>query len=137
MKKTFSYRLDAKTKEAEQGKTVTTIDPEKIKQEGAFENFELSAETIAQLKASGVNYLFQVQSKTFTDVFSGTDVIVKASKCTFIHSWGMWEEGVGKVWRKGVEGVEEGRIVEEGEVEGGGGWRNGEWWRRGEEGDVG
>lgn len=66
--------------------------------------------------ASGVNYLFQVQSKTFTDVFSGTDVIVKASKCTVIH---YGERGGGGSVE---EGMEEGRIAED---EGRGGGRGG------------
>uniref|UniRef100_A0A8C5PMA8 RNA helicase n=1 Tax=Leptobrachium leishanense TaxID=445787 RepID=A0A8C5PMA8_9ANUR len=45
------------------------------KQAGAFENFPISIETINNLKAKGVTYLFPIQAKTF---HSGKDVVVQA-----------------------------------------------------------
>uniref|UniRef100_A0A8C5QBX2 RNA helicase n=1 Tax=Leptobrachium leishanense TaxID=445787 RepID=A0A8C5QBX2_9ANUR len=48
------------------------------KQAGAFENFPISIETINNLKAKGVTYLFPIQAKTFHTVYSGKDVVVQA-----------------------------------------------------------
>ncbi|XP_072281009.1 nucleolar RNA helicase 2-B-like [Pyxicephalus adspersus] len=52
------------------------ISLEKI--EGDFANFPISKETIANLKAKGVNYLFPIQVKTFQTAYSGKDVVVQA-----------------------------------------------------------
>ncbi|XP_019954368.2 nucleolar RNA helicase 2 [Paralichthys olivaceus] len=46
--------------------------------EGAFSNFRISDVTIKKLKARGVTYLFDIQSKTFNPVFDGEDVIAQA-----------------------------------------------------------
>ncbi|XP_063738681.1 nucleolar RNA helicase 2 isoform X2 [Eleginops maclovinus] len=46
--------------------------------EGAFSNFRISQVTIDKLKARGVSYLFDIQSKTFNSVFDGEDVIAQA-----------------------------------------------------------
>ncbi|KAI4830751.1 hypothetical protein KUCAC02_002366 [Chaenocephalus aceratus] len=45
---------------------------------GAFSNFRISQVTIDKLKARGVTYLFDIQSKTFDSVFDGEDVIAQA-----------------------------------------------------------
>ncbi|KAI9542684.1 Nucleolar RNA helicase 2 [Dissostichus eleginoides] len=45
---------------------------------GAFSNFRISQATIDKLKARGVTYLFDIQSKTFNSVFDGEDVIAQA-----------------------------------------------------------
>ncbi|XP_018422597.1 PREDICTED: nucleolar RNA helicase 2-A-like [Nanorana parkeri] len=45
---------------------------------GDFSKFPISEETITNLKAKGVNYLFPIQSKTFHTAFSGKDVVVQA-----------------------------------------------------------
>ncbi|KAM8924422.1 nucleolar RNA helicase 2 [Pelodytes ibericus] len=50
----------------------------KEKMEGAFSNFHLCDETIKNLKAKGVSYLFPIQAKTFHTVYSGKDVVVQA-----------------------------------------------------------
>ncbi|KAM5140702.1 nucleolar RNA helicase 2-A-like [Mantella aurantiaca] len=52
------------------------INLEKI--EGDFSKFPISKETIANLQAKGVTYLFPIQSKTFHTAFSGKDVVVQA-----------------------------------------------------------
>ncbi|KAM3625718.1 uncharacterized protein V6R79_016525 [Siganus canaliculatus] len=46
--------------------------------EGAFSNFRISPVTISKLKARGVNYLFDIQVKTFNPVYDGEDVIAQA-----------------------------------------------------------
>lgn len=48
------------------------------KMEGDFSKFPISPETIANLKAKGVSYLFPIQSKTFHTAYSGKDVVVQA-----------------------------------------------------------
>ncbi|CAH2322017.1 nucleolar RNA helicase 2 isoform X1 [Pelobates cultripes] len=56
-------------------------DDEETKMEkaaGAFENFPISKETITNLRAKGVSYLFPIQTKTFHTVYSGKDVVVQA-----------------------------------------------------------
>ncbi|XP_063048299.1 nucleolar RNA helicase 2 [Engraulis encrasicolus] len=46
--------------------------------EGAFKNFRISPNTINLLKARGVTYLFDIQAKTFNNVYDGKDVIAQA-----------------------------------------------------------
>lgn len=46
--------------------------------EGDFSKFPISKETVANLKAKGVNYLFPIQVKTFHTAYSGKDVVVQA-----------------------------------------------------------
>ncbi|XP_076011545.1 nucleolar RNA helicase 2 isoform X2 [Genypterus blacodes] len=46
--------------------------------EGAFSNFRISQCTIEKLKARGVSYLFDIQTKTFDSVYDGHDVIAQA-----------------------------------------------------------
>lgn len=46
--------------------------------EGAFRNFRISPNTVSLLKARGVTYLFDIQVKTFNDVYDGKDVIGQA-----------------------------------------------------------
>lgn len=48
------------------------------KMEGDFSKFPISPETITNLKAKGVTYLFPIQSKTFATAYSGKDVVVQA-----------------------------------------------------------
>ncbi|CAI9547720.1 unnamed protein product [Staurois parvus] len=60
---------ESKTEEEE-------INLEKI--EGDFSKFPISKETIANLQAKGVTYLFPIQSKTFHTAYSGKDVVVQA-----------------------------------------------------------
>ncbi|KAM4608042.1 nucleolar RNA helicase 2 [Discoglossus pictus] len=48
------------------------------KSQGAFSNFALSQETITNLKAKGVTYLFPIQVKTFQTVNSGKDLVVQS-----------------------------------------------------------
>merc|ERR1712136_363342 len=54
--------------------------PAKLKQEieGNFDNFNISKTIRAKLESRGVKYLFPVQSKTFSALMSGHDLIVKA-----------------------------------------------------------
>lgn len=54
--------------------------PAKSKQEieGNFDNFNISKTIRAKLESRGVKYLFPVQSKTFSALMSGHDLIVKA-----------------------------------------------------------
>ncbi|NP_001082035.1 nucleolar RNA helicase 2-A [Xenopus laevis] len=52
------------------------INQEKI--DGDFSKFPLSKETIKNLQAKGVSYLFPIQSKTFHTAYSGKDVVVQA-----------------------------------------------------------
>ncbi|XP_077310410.1 nucleolar RNA helicase 2-A-like [Lithobates pipiens] len=60
---------ESKTEEEE-------INLEKI--EGDFSKFPICQETVANLKAKGVAYLFPIQTKTFHTAYSGKDVVVQA-----------------------------------------------------------
>lgn len=60
---------ESKTEEEE-------INLEKI--EGDFSKFPISKETVANLQAKGVAYLFPIQTKTFHTAYSGKDVVVQA-----------------------------------------------------------
>ncbi|KAG8435275.1 hypothetical protein GDO86_013286 [Hymenochirus boettgeri] len=69
----------ATTQECEEKET--SKEEEEINQEkkdGDFSNYPISCETIKNLKAKGVAYLFPIQAKTFHTVFSGKDVVVQA-----------------------------------------------------------
>nr|AAH73332.1 LOC398189 protein [Xenopus laevis] len=60
---------------------VLTKEEQEINQEkidGDFSKFPLSKETIKNLQAKGVSYLFPIQSKTFHTAYSGKDVVVQA-----------------------------------------------------------
>lgn len=46
--------------------------------EGNFSNFRISKFTIDKLKGRGVNYLFDIQVKSFNPVYDGEDVIAQA-----------------------------------------------------------
>ncbi|XP_075467034.1 nucleolar RNA helicase 2 [Ascaphus truei] len=48
------------------------------KLDGAFSKFPISQETINNLQAKGVTYLFPIQAKTFHTAYSGKDVVVQA-----------------------------------------------------------
>ncbi|KAM9327062.1 nucleolar RNA helicase 2 [Gastrophryne carolinensis] len=45
---------------------------------GDFAKFPISEETITNLRAKGVSYLFPIQAKTFDTVYSGKDVVVQS-----------------------------------------------------------
>ncbi|XP_034080219.1 nucleolar RNA helicase 2 isoform X2 [Gymnodraco acuticeps] len=61
---------------ASDGEKDTGLTPQQ--KAGAFSNFRISQVTIDKLKARGVTYLFDIQSKTFNSVFDGEDVIAQA-----------------------------------------------------------
>ncbi|XP_063817639.1 nucleolar RNA helicase 2 [Pseudophryne corroboree] len=46
--------------------------------QGDFSKFPIGKDTVANLKAKGVTYLFPIQFKTFDTVYSGKDVVVQA-----------------------------------------------------------
>ncbi|KAM4703631.1 LOW QUALITY PROTEIN: nucleolar RNA helicase 2 [Rhinophrynus dorsalis] len=63
------------------GKEPVQEEEEEINQEkidGDFSKFPISKETIKNLQAKGVTYLFPIQSKTFHTAYSGKDVVVQA-----------------------------------------------------------
>ncbi|XP_044152375.1 nucleolar RNA helicase 2 [Bufo gargarizans] len=67
--------------EAEANAEETKSDDEETaleKKEGDFSNYPISEETITNLKAKGVTYLFPIQAKTFHTAYSGKDVVVQA-----------------------------------------------------------
>ncbi|XP_041362568.1 nucleolar RNA helicase 2-like isoform X2 [Gigantopelta aegis] len=51
---------------------------EKEKDAGAFENFDLSKETVKKLKKRSITHLFPIQAKTFNAILEGQDVIARA-----------------------------------------------------------
>ncbi|OCT56354.1 hypothetical protein XELAEV_18000221mg [Xenopus laevis] len=74
-----------------------TKEEEEIKKEkidGDFSKFPISKDTIKNLQAKGVTYLFPIQSKTFHTVYSGKDVVVQA------------RTGTGKTFSFGIPLVE-------------------------------
>ncbi|XP_040292070.1 nucleolar RNA helicase 2 [Bufo bufo] len=67
--------------EAEANAEETKSDDEETaleKKDGDFSNYPISEETITNLKAKGVTYLFPIQAKTFHTAYSGKDVVVQA-----------------------------------------------------------
>ncbi|KAM3913859.1 nucleolar RNA helicase 2-B-like [Leptodactylus fuscus] len=71
-------KLDA---EVEKEEEETKSEDEAValeKMEGDFSNFPICEETIKNLKAKGVMYLFPIQVKTFNTAYSGKDVVVQA-----------------------------------------------------------
>ncbi|XP_073541722.1 nucleolar RNA helicase 2 [Phyllobates terribilis] len=74
--KAKKMKLDAEAEEEETKSDDEETALEKI--EGDFSKFPISQETITNLKAKGVAYLFPIQSKTFHTAYSGKDVVVQA-----------------------------------------------------------
>ncbi|XP_073441983.1 nucleolar RNA helicase 2 [Dendrobates tinctorius] len=75
--KAKKMKIDLEAEEKEESKS----DDEETaleKKEGDFSKFPISQETITNLKAKGVTYLFPIQSKTFHTAYSGKDVVVQA-----------------------------------------------------------
>ncbi|XP_075697567.1 nucleolar RNA helicase 2 [Rhinoderma darwinii] len=71
-------RLDP---EAEENEEESKSDDEETTLEkfaGDFSKYPISQETIVNLKAKGVTYLFPIQAKTFHTAYSGKDVVVQA-----------------------------------------------------------
>ncbi|XP_066456741.1 nucleolar RNA helicase 2 [Eleutherodactylus coqui] len=67
--------------EVEENEAQSKTDDEETaleKIEGDFSKYPISQETIANLKAKGVTYLFPIQAKTFHTAYSGKDVVVQA-----------------------------------------------------------
>ncbi|XP_040218126.1 nucleolar RNA helicase 2 [Rana temporaria] len=69
---------ESKAEEVEESKAEEEEEINMEKIEGDFSKFPISQETIANLQAKGVSYLFPIQTKTFHTAYSGKDVVVQA-----------------------------------------------------------
>ncbi|KAE8590894.1 hypothetical protein XENTR_v10018244 [Xenopus tropicalis] len=75
-KDTMEITASEECEEKQLTKEEEEINQEKI--DGDFSKFPISKDTIKNLQAKGVSYLFPIQSKTFHTAYSGKDVVVQA-----------------------------------------------------------
>lgn len=73
-KRKLEPEAEENTEEAKSDDEETALE----KMEGDFSKYPISEETIKNLKAKGVTYLFPIQAKTFHTAYSGKDVVVQA-----------------------------------------------------------
>ncbi|XP_056386289.1 nucleolar RNA helicase 2 [Hyla sarda] len=72
-------KLDPETEEVkEEESKLDDAETALEKSQGDFSKFPISEETVKNLKAKGITYLFPIQAKTFTTAYSGHDVVVQS-----------------------------------------------------------